>query len=54
MPTHYWYFHLPLLPTKNKFKLLTEFNISVSFLYKKYSINVYKNLGWRNTKDNDF
>ena len=35
-------FIYPYLQTKVKFKLLTEFNISVQFLYQKYSINVYE------------
>ena len=35
-------FIYPYLQPEHKFKLLTEFNISVSFLYKKYSINVYE------------
>ena len=30
------------LQTEVKFKLLTEFNISVQFLHQKYSINVYE------------
>ena len=35
-------FLYPYLQTEVKFKLLTEFNISVQFLYQKYSINVYE------------
>ena len=35
-------FIYPYLQTEVKFKLLTEFNISVQFLYQKYSINVYE------------
>ena len=35
-------FIYPYLQPKHKFKLLTEFDISVQFLYKKYSINVYE------------
>ena len=35
-------FIYPYLQPEHKFKLLTEFNISVQFLYKKYIINVYE------------